>query len=283
MEFVHPVVDVIQSRKSIRNYRREFLKEEDRQFVQGCIQQLPHAPFGQESTFSWIVPENMDDLSTLPATYGVIRGATSYLVGTAKNEFQSLLDFGYRMEWIILHAWDRGVSSCWLGGTFQRGSVMRYLDLPAGHIVPAVTPLGYANENEGWMDGMMHTFMGSKRRKPWKEIFFHGSWDMPLESHPDQAVGQALEMVRLGPSAVNRQPWRLMVDEPWVHFFTDTRGITQMMYKGMFPLIDIGVACCHFELTMNGCGRKGKWLDSSLGRDRMRPGVQYCVSWRADE
>ena len=82
--------------------------------------------------------------------------------------------------------------------------------------------------------------------------------------------------VRLGPSASNKQPWRIIKDENVYHFFLcRTKGYGVSSYD--MQKNDIGIAKCHFELSANELGLKGSWVeikDISTQND-----WEYCCSW----
>jgi nitroreductase len=280
MEFSRSVLTIIRERISVRKFDNRPLQDPDIAFLEALLEALPEAPYRSRSRFVLVAPDAGQKLGQLPGTYGIIRGAQMYLVGGAEDSFQALIDFGYQMEYIILQAWDRGLGTCWLGGTFQRSPVERYADFPQGYIIPAITPVGYSAEKEGFVDSVLHRIMGSRQRKPAQEIFFTDQWHTPLDLEPDDAVAIALEMVRLGPSAMNRQPWRVIVDGETTHFYIQKSGLSSRIYKGMFQPVDVGIACCHFDLAMQELNRAGKWLNSEKGRSLENASAAYCVSWQ---
>jgi nitroreductase len=53
-------------------------------------------------------------------TYGFIKGATGFIMGTVGHSEKNLEDYGYVMERAILFATDIGLGTCWFGGTFTR-------------------------------------------------------------------------------------------------------------------------------------------------------------------
>lgn len=56
-------------------------------------------------------------------------------------------------------------------------------------------------------------------------------------------------MVRLAPSAVNKQPWRVVLDKNGVHFYLKrTKGYVSEA-AGDLQKIDLGIALCHFALA----------------------------------
>ena len=65
-------------------------------------------------------------------------------------------------------------------------------------------------------------------------------------------------MVRLGPSASNKQPWRIIKNDYGYDFYLNR---TKAYAKGPFDMQknDIGIAMCHFGLTAKEMGLKGQW------------------------
>ena len=95
----------------------------------------------------------------------------------------------------------------------------------------------------------------------------------------------ALEMVRLGPSASNRQPWRVVKGgEKW-HFYLQRspgyqeRRLVKLYTTADLQRIDMGIAMCHFELTLKELGLEGKWVvedPSSVEGDGF---LEYSATW----
>lgn len=57
------------------------------------------------------------------------------------------------------------------------------------------------------------------QRKEWSELFFNESLSSPITKEEAKDMAFALEMVRLGPSASNKQPWRIVRKDGNWHFF----------------------------------------------------------------
>ena len=69
--------------------------------------------------------------------------------------------------------------------------------------------------------------------------------------------------VRQGPSASNKQPWRILKSADRFHLYLQrTRGyrnvFTRMAQVDDMQRIDMGIAMCHFELTARELGLSGK-------------------------
>jgi hypothetical protein len=92
-------------------------------------------------------------------------------------------------------------------------------------------------------------------------------------------------MVRLGPSASNKQPWQIIrIGSDW-HFYLkrtphyrDGR-VNKVLNISDLQRVDIGIAMCHFELTARELGLNGKWLTRVVDTDIPKDEVEYVVSW----
>ena len=72
-------------------------------------------------------------------------------------------------------------------------------------------------------------------------------------------------MVRWSPSAVNKQPWRLILDGNDVHFYEKkAKGYVDATGWDM-QKIDLGIALCHFEIGVREAGRSCEFLLSDPG------------------
>lgn len=86
-------------------------------------------------------------------------------------------------------------------------------------------------------------------------------------------------MVRLGPSASNKQPWRLVIKDKVCHFFEyKTPG-----YSDKFPYdiqrIDLGIAACHFDLAVKEKGMSGFFDYQSQPDIALPENMEYAFSW----
>ena len=67
-------------------------------------------------------------------------------------------------------------------------------------------------------------------------------------------------MVRLAPSAGNKQPWRAIVDGDRVHFYEQKSMKDSPL--GDIQKVDIGIALAHFDLTMSENSMSGDFAFS---------------------
>jgi len=101
---------------------------------------------------------------------------------------------------------------------------------------------------------------GSDNRKPFDELFFSKTFQGQLNEKEKETFGFFLEMVRLAPSASNKQPWRVVVDNKVLHFFLKrTPNYNKNMLHADLQRVDMGIAISHVELALNEKNVSHKW------------------------
>jgi nitroreductase len=299
MVFSAPVTDIIQRRFSCRTFSGEPVPAAALTRLSEASSSVHSGPLGSSLRFS-LVAATAEDHGALKGlgTYGTIRGAAAFLLGAARpggarpgTEAQAarpggqyLEDFGYEFERLILLATDLGMGSCWLGGFFSRGAFSRRMQLAKDERIPAVAALGLIpDDQEAARQGVMRVAVGGSRRKPWEELFFDGGLGTPLARESAGVYCTLLEMLRLAPSASNKQPWRIIRQgKAWHFFLKRTPGYPGRVPMGLFRIediqrVDIGIAMCHFELAAREQGLEGAWAVRVPAP--AEAGVEYVVSW----
>ena len=78
-------------------------------------------------------------------------------------------------------------------------------------------------------------------------------------------------MLRLAPSALNKQPWRVLKEDNNIHFYlTNLKGLTK---------IDIGIALCHFHLSAIENNINGEFVSLNSIKDKQDKNFIYITSW----
>lgn len=153
--------------------------------------------------------------------------------------------------------------------------------------IPAAVSVGEFVTPEQRRKGMASKTAGSHRRIPWGDLFFNSEVDTPLSQEDAGDYRKVLKMVQIGPSASNKQPWRVVKHNNfWRFFMRRTPGYRRDFIKSVLNLcdlqhLDIGIAMCHFELTAKELGLSGKWVveeDLNKQPDEM---TEYIVSWES--
>ncbi len=222
---------------------------------------------------------NKKELKEL-GTYGFMKGARLFIAGAINRNKYAMEDFGYCMEKNILEATSLGLGTCWMGGTLNRSEFAEKLKISGNEIIPAISPIGYAERKNSVKGNIVTLLMGSKNRKPAKNLFFNESINNPLDLTECGDFATVLECVRIAPSAGNMQPWRIIKEKDIFHFFLREKVWynNHSRYEGnKLQNIDMGIAMAHFDLAAAKLGLKGKWKIS--GTMTKKNDLKYIVTW----
>jgi hypothetical protein len=280
------VIDLIKRRFSTRAYAPTPFGEHARDGMQTAAASLRVGPLGCPLRFSFISATD-DDAGALRGlgAYGSVKGATGFIVGAIRPAEKYLEDYGYAMEQLVLRATDLGLGSCWVGGIFTKSRFAKAIAAGQGEQIPAVTAVGLIENVEAATGQPLRQRIGATRRLPWASLFFERRFGVPLSLQDAGPYATPLEMVRLGPSASNKQPWRVVKSGNAFHFFLErTKGYGntpafKLMRVADIQRLDLGIAICHFELSAQALGLRGTWSIVEPPADTQRDGVEYTVSW----
>jgi len=283
MNFSQAAIPLMRRRFSCRSYEEHPLSETERQALSDFLSGLACGPFGGRPRFM-LAAATTQDRSALRGlgTYGFIKGAPAFMIGAARPAAGDMEDYGYLMETAVLRAADLGLGTCWLGGTFAHSSFAAKIGLQPGEILPAVVPTGAISTRRYPPADLIRRAAGSDSRLEWRDLFFTGDFSTPLGAGQAGQFADALEMVRLGPSASNKQPWRVLRSGAAWHFFLARtpgygEGMASMLVHADLQRIDMGIAMCHFALSTAELGLNGSWQNIPLPPPG--PGMEYTLSW----
>lgn len=284
--FSKSIDEIIKQRYSCRTYRSEPLDENIKQQLSDFASTVVSGPLGSTARFE-LIAANENDRKALRSlgTYGFIKGATGFIVGATRQDTYNIEDFGYMLELIILYATDLGLGTCWLGGTFTKSSFAKKISAEEGELVPAVAAIGYIAKKPRRIESIFRRDDGTDRRLPWERLFFDGGFDTPLSQDGLGEYLNVLKMVRLSPSASNRQPWRIVREYDTWHFYLQrTPGyrespLVKLTTVADLQRMDMGIAMSHFDLTASELGLSGQWEIRNPNINRPDPLTEYLVSW----
>ena len=215
-------------------------------------------PFGHKIELELLIETEKQEKEKI-GTYGIIKNAQGYIIGSSTNDTQEIFDYAYVFENIVLYLTSLNIDTCWLGGRFRKQEAMSRISLGDNDIIPAITPFGYAYEKPRLKERAMRTILKASKRKPEDKLFFYETFEEPLGVRAEN-FQQALHYVRIAPSAQNKQPWRLVfsADFTQVHFYVASPLGTNPLYMCDPAYLDIGIAYNHFEAGLDELGITGK-------------------------
>lgn len=276
MKIKYPVEKTVTSRSSVRTYEPKPLSPELKEKIIAYSGKLDN-PFGVKVSFRLIEKEDTDGKKL--GTYGMIKGAQDFIGATVPDTKSAPEALGYSFEKLILYAASLGVGTCWLGGTFKRGEFAGAMDVKENELFPIVSPIGYPTEKRRFAESLVRKVVKADKRFNWGKLFFQEDFSHPLTKEKAGKYAFPLEMVRLGPSASNKQPWRIVRSRGAYHFYeAKTPGYAE---PGGFDMqqLDVGIAACHFHLAALEKALPGHFEKLEGIGTGAPENVRYLFSW----
>lgn len=263
---------LIRKRKSVRTYNGNPIPAEDRKKLEECMKSQKN-PFGIPVEFR-ILDAKKENLSS-----PVIVGADTYVGAKVPRIPNSEIAFGYDFEQFVLYAQSLGIGTVWLAATIDRPAFEKAMEVKENEVMPAVTPIGYPASKKSIRESLMRKTLKADERLPFETLFFKDSFSEPLQANEAGLFGEALEMVRLAPSAGNKQPWRVVICGNTAHFYEKKEKSFSKNPLGDIQKVDIGIALLHFALITEEAGMSGSFLmeDPKLNQET---DMEYIISYQ---
>jgi len=278
------VLELIKKRYSCRSFDGRGLEPE----LLAALEKFPAAlelPFKNDVRFGVIDKELVRAENFFSSgSYGMIKGVRFYLSALVKRDSPRCWeDVGFGLETIVLYATSLDLASCWIGGIFDRKHFGRTLGIRPKEMLPAVVAVGRPAERRSLRDRLVRWSARGDQRKAAAAIFFREDWQIPFAYSDFPRWAPVLENVRLGPSASNKQPWRLIMKDGGFHFFLHRdKAYSAMMPHVDLQRIDLGIAMCHFQLSAAELGHAGAWQDEDPRLPETPANYEYTVSFVID-
>lgn len=255
------LVGAMDKRHSVRTYTKEEPSKEIISKVGAYMEELNNE-YKEALRIALINTEHAGRLGT----YGVIKGASYYLAVACKQGEYDKVTLGYAVEKLVLYCTSLGLGTVWVGGTYNKSNFAKAMNLKEDEQIVIIVPIGYEAEKKALIAKLMGDNSG--KRKAFGEVFFDKNAETPLSEQAAGNYAEALNNLRIAPSAVNKQPWRVIKDGKSLHFYaTDLEG---------YHKVDLGIALAHFHLTLQAQGIEG-------GFKRLRGPIKtpfaYLASW----
>ncbi len=277
MKMDFPVEQTIKERHSVRTYEERPLSAEDKEKLMAYASSLSN-PFGAHVSFR-LLEKNGAQKSEKLGTYGVIKGTKFFIGATVPDGEFALEALGYDFEKLILYATHLGLGTCWLAGTFNRSGFAAAMGVKENELFPAVSAIGYPAAKKSLTESLFRGTLKSNQRKQWNTLFFKNDFTTHLTEADAGAYATPLEMLRLAPSATNKQPWRVVQSNNAYHFYEEQAP----GYSDAGPVdiqrVDVGISVCHFHLTALENGLTGKFEKLPQQNIAIPKNTQYIFSW----
>ena len=240
-------MELIRRRRSVRTFDGRPLKAEDREKLLAFAAQIAN-PYGLPIT--WRMLSAKESGLSSP----VISGTDTFIAGKLRRAPHAEEAFGFAFERFVLYAQSLGIGTTWIAGTMNRAAFEAAMALEDGEVMPCVSPLGYPASKLSIRESLMRKGIRADSRLDFNALFFDGGFDRALTQEKAGEFAQPLEMVRWSPSAVNKQPWRVVLGGKSAHFY-EKRSKGYVDSAGWdIQKIDLGIALCHFACGLEAQG-----------------------------
>jgi nitroreductase len=250
--------ECVRSRRSVRRYSKRSLDKPEmeavRALVRGAERLDPAIPLRFE------IVDSVEDVGRLMrgmlGSYGKI-DSPACLAAVTRDIPGCLENIGYAGERIVLGLASRGISTCWVGGTFDRGAAKELLGVKPPDSLVCLIAFGYGDERR---KDPLRTLAGSNRKKGAEKLFFDGTWGdaLSLSGEPFPGAFATAELCAMAPSAMNRQPVRCVLSER-------EAAIYSQKARGAAPL-DAGIMMAHLAQALELRGKRPEWKAAAAGQ-----------------
>jgi hypothetical protein len=279
MEYINSAISLIKTRKSIRTYEESMKIELKKQG-----QLIDYMSILNTNSFRFRSIQNSENHKDRNNEYGFIKGVRYLIIGIINNsedkDPQTLVEFGLNMEKVVLKATDLGLGTCWVTNITKGAYIRREANLKLTERIAAVITIGYPSEKMRKVERIIEEETKDRNRKGWSELFFNEDFKRELTFEEAGNYKEALEAVRLAPSAVNYQPWRVIKMGNRFDFFA-LRNSYRLASKVIpYRYSDMGIAFAHFELACEELELDGSWCHCEEVADEKYRNIEYIRSWK---
>jgi nitroreductase len=146
------LIDVVLSRRSIRNYDKKEIPKEVLDQILEAGRLAPSAANKQPWHFIVVTDEAIKHELSKGLFGRFIKNAPLTIVGCAHKDRiagrWSVISTAIALQNMVIAAWSLGVGSCWIGA-FDENKVRELLSIPDRYHVVAVIPFGYPAKSPG--------------------------------------------------------------------------------------------------------------------------------------
>ena len=242
-------LDLAKTRRSVRTFDGKGLDEAVLNELKEYAEDIKN-PFGVDISFRFL--EAGEHKLSSP----VLAGEKYYVSAVARKEPHVEEAYGYSFETLLMRAHEMGLGTVWIGGTMPRDKFEAASQLRDGEIMPCMSPLGVPAKKMSIKESLMRKGVQADRRLRFEDMFFEGDFASPFTEERAAAfsVRDALLSVQCAPSAVNKQPWRVVINVNKAYFYEKhDKGLSAAQYD--LQRIDVGIAMYHFEAQLKSEGK----------------------------
>lgn len=232
-------MEAIEQRRARRSYLDTPVDKKKLDHLSSLIER-----YNEEADLSiTLVLDGSQAFGSFRKSYGMFKNVRSLITLIGKKEDPNLKEkLGYYGELLVLEATKMGLGTCWVGGTFDRGS--NFVDVKPDEELVCVIPFGNIVQEKTFKEKLIHK-ISHRKSKSLEDLI---TSDSPVP----QWFIDGMKAVQKAPSAFNTQP---------VKFEYKHGEVSALVQDNRF-LTELGIAKSHFSLAAGGSfefGNHGKY------------------------
>ncbi|MDE6008494.1 MAG: nitroreductase family protein [Muribaculaceae bacterium] len=232
-------LELLKSRRSVRSFTTEPLPKV---VINKLRAEITMTNTHEQGFRFQLITDDPNPLRGVSKFYGSFRNPRNYLAAVVDTATPNALErAGYFAERFVVQAISEGLGTCFVGSTFNRKEVNA--QIRAGEEILFLVLVGYPAEKEKAGARLMSRLV-HLRKKTYKDFFQPvGELEKAFRICPELKDG--LEGIACAPSALNRQPVRVILKE------IEGREVAcaKVDNEGGYNLIDLGIAKFNYNFA----------------------------------
>lgn len=249
-------INLIERRKSVRNYQRSKLSSNELKEIENFLTQFLNG----ENTLQKDIAIDFALVEDGWKKEDVLKGRTGYsghpilaphyiaLLSEPKEGY--LLNTSYVLEQLVLKAVEMDIGTCWISVEKDSSDLKRDLGIATSGEIVALIALGNSKTR------IPYTKKSATSRIGVEDFVYKDKWGntVTYEEIEKMGIGTALHSIRFAPSWANLQPWKLIIDNDKIIL---TVGGTKVDNKHL--MLDAGIMMLYMEKAFSEAGINAKW------------------------
>lgn len=228
-------LELLEQRRSVRAYSPESVPDEALGHLRAEVSYINSHEAGLRFQIITGDPEPFKDFDR---SYGSFRNVRNYLaavIDTASPDVRERA--GYFAERFTIKAVGLGLGTCFIGGTYRKGSVKA--QLRAGEQVLFVVAFGIPENKERMLARLTSKVFHMRRMAP--RDFFNPVGEAEIAEDEFHFLPDGLKAIACAPSSLNKRPVRVELKEGFLRAFVQKETPES--------LVDLGIAKFNFNFA----------------------------------
>lgn len=226
-------LQLLRSRHSVRSFTTERVAPE---LLNKLKAELTMTNTHEQGMRFQLFTDDPDPMRNFSRSYGAFMNPCNYMAAVVDTATPFALErAGYYAEKFVIRAVELGLSTCFVGGTFSGDKVKA--QMRAGEKLPFIVLFGYASDKSRFLSRVMGRVMHARKVSPSQFFEPQESLDEALSRFP--MLGNGLEGVACAPSALNKRPVRVFINE-------NAQVCARVCGTNPKEMIDLGIAKFNF-------------------------------------